>query len=105
MKETGLERVCRDLRIFRIFEGSNDILRLFVALNGIQYAGGHLQELQKALKNPLGNLGLVVKEVGSRAARSVGLGGSDINSHVDPSLTESGKLCAEVNIINIKCTN
>merc|ERR1712029_462378 len=32
----------KDLRIFRIFEGTNDILRLFVALTGIQYAGGHL---------------------------------------------------------------
>ncbi|KAF8362371.1 acdh-12 [Pristionchus pacificus] len=43
MKETGLERVLRDLRIFRIFEGANDIMRIFVGLTGIQHAGKHLQ--------------------------------------------------------------
>ena len=64
MKALGLEKVMRDLRIFRIFEGTNDILRLFVALSGIQYAGGHLQELQRAIKNPIGNFGLVFGEVG-----------------------------------------
>ena len=36
LQSTGLEKVLRDLRIFRIFEGTNDILRLFVALTGIQ---------------------------------------------------------------------
>uniref|UniRef100_A0A8C6YW85 Very long-chain specific acyl-CoA dehydrogenase, mitochondrial n=1 Tax=Nothoprocta perdicaria TaxID=30464 RepID=A0A8C6YW85_NOTPE len=36
MQEAGVEKVMRDLRIFRIFEGTNDILRLFVALTGVQ---------------------------------------------------------------------
>ena len=50
MKDYGLEKVMRDLRIFGIFDGTNDILRLFVALTGIQYAGGHLRELQVFIK-------------------------------------------------------
>lgn len=97
MKDTGLERVCRDLRIFRIFEGTNDILRLFVALSGIQYAGAHLKELQRAFQNPAANLGLILKEVSTRAYRKVGLGGTDLSSQVDPSLIDSAKLCAQVN--------
>ncbi|THD22739.1 Very long-chain specific acyl-CoA dehydrogenase [Fasciola hepatica] len=42
MREAKLERVLRDLRIFRIFEGANDVLRLFVSLTGLNYAGKHL---------------------------------------------------------------
>lgn len=82
MKETGLERVMRDLRIFRIFEGTNDILRLFVALSGIQYAGAHLKELQRAFKNPAAHMGLIFKEATRRVASKVGMGGADLTSHV-----------------------
>merc|ERR1719384_215008 len=83
----------RDLRIFRIFEGTNDILRLFVALSGIQYAGGHLRELQKAIKNPIGNFGIVVGEVTKRAGHAVGMtSGNHLAPHVHPNLTQSAAL-------------
>ncbi|XP_033249376.1 very long-chain specific acyl-CoA dehydrogenase, mitochondrial isoform X1 [Drosophila miranda] len=95
MVEAGLERVLRDLRIFRIFEGTNDILRLFIALTGIQYAGSHLKELQSAFKNPSANLGLIFKEASKRAASKVGLGGCDLSSHVAPELQPYAKKTEE----------
>merc|ERR1719430_23885 len=93
MKALGLEKVMRDLRIFRIFEGTNDILRLFVALSGIQYAGGPPRELQKAIKNPIGNFGIVVGEVSKRAGHAVGFAtGNHLAPHVHPNLTQSAAL-------------
>ena len=93
MKALGLEKVMRDLRIFRIFEGANDILRLFVALSGIQYAGGHLRELQKAIKNPIGNFGIVMGEVSKRAGHAVGLAsGNHLAPHVHNNLVQSAAL-------------
>ncbi|XP_062438969.1 very long-chain specific acyl-CoA dehydrogenase, mitochondrial-like isoform X3 [Rhea pennata] len=73
MQEAGIEKILRDLRVFRIFEGTNDILRLFVALTGVQYAGGCLKKLQKSIMSPLGNVHAILREVGWRTKRKVGI--------------------------------
>merc|ERR1719330_1395555 len=93
MRSLGLEKVMRDLRIFRIFEGTNDILRLFVAMTGIQYAGGHLRELQKAISHPISNFGVVLGEVAKRGKGAIGVVNSDqLKDKVHPNLAESAAL-------------
>jgi len=95
MKEAGLERVMRDLRIFRIFEGTNDILRLFVALTGIQYAGSHLKEVIHAMKSA--NVGVIFGQASKRLQRLAGFSSGDVNlgDKVHPNLAESAKLASE----------
>ncbi|XP_006899153.1 PREDICTED: very long-chain specific acyl-CoA dehydrogenase, mitochondrial isoform X2 [Elephantulus edwardii] len=96
MKEPGVERVLRDVRIFRIFEGTNDILRLFVALQGCMDKGKELSGLGSALKNPFGNASLLLGEAGKQLRRRAGLGsGLSLSGLVHPELSHSGELAVQ----------
>jgi very long chain acyl-CoA dehydrogenase len=57
MKALPYERIMRDARIFRIFEGANEILRQMIGLTGLQSAGKALEPVTAASKAPLTNLG------------------------------------------------
>lgn len=90
MREANIERFMRDLRIFRIFEGTNDILRLFIALNGIQHAGKNLKELQNAMKEPMSNFGTLWDQGIKRSKRFVGISSSEeLVENAAPQLRES----------------
>ncbi|MCG8605583.1 acyl-CoA dehydrogenase family protein, partial [bacterium] len=57
--EYPYERALRDSRINLIFEGTNEVLRLFIALAGMQDHGEYLKRVGKALNNPLDELGVL----------------------------------------------
>lgn len=63
---------------------------------GIQFAGSHLQEVQKALKHPTSNLGFILEQGTKRAKRIVGL--STVNSlsgYFHPNLQNSASLVSK----------
>lgn len=59
MREFPWERLLRDARVNLVFEGTNDILRCFIALSGMQGPGDRLAQLADAIKWPLKGYGLV----------------------------------------------
>ncbi len=63
------ERLLRDARAPMVFEGTNEILRCFIALSGMQGPGRELEEVSRAMREPIKGFGLL-SEFAIRKARS-----------------------------------
>ncbi|XP_028262636.1 complex I assembly factor ACAD9, mitochondrial [Parambassis ranga] len=96
-KNYPFERYVRDCRILPIFEGTNEILRMYIALTGMQYAGKILTGKVKEMKK--GNIGVTMAMVGKKLKASFGavadLGLTGKDGVVHPSLEDSAKKLEE----------
>ena len=72
MRDEPYEKMLRDIRIFPIFEGANDVMRAWIALSAMKPLGEELEELGEiGLGDPIGSIGVLADYVAGRVKREV----------------------------------
>jgi len=85
MREFPYERIVRDSRINRIFEGTNEILRLYIGLSGAKDAGDYLKEIGKGvgeiLKDPIKGFGVLSEYAQNKISQYSSIGRKSLPIH------------------------
>lgn len=93
MREYPYEQATRDCRILTIFEGTNEVLRLYIALSGLKDVGKSLGELKVAVdeifNHPIKGFGVLSDYAEKRLTHATGVGRDKILGKIPAQLREA----------------
>jgi len=93
MLEFPYEQIVRDCRILSIFEGTNEVLRLYIALSGLKDLGKSYGELKAAVdsifNHPIKGFGVMADYGGKRLTHVTGVGRDKILGKIPAPLREA----------------
>jgi acyl-CoA dehydrogenase family member 9 len=93
MRDYPYEQITRDCRILTIFEGTNEVLRLYIALSGLKDMGRSLGELKAAVDDIFNNFikgfGVLTDYAEKRLTQATGVGRDKILTQLPPPLREA----------------
>jgi acyl-CoA dehydrogenase family protein 9 len=96
--------ITRDSRILSIFEGTNEILRLYIALSGLKDVGATLSGLSAAVNdifnNPIKGFGVLSDYARGRLSHATGIGTDTIKRSLSPALRKVAE-CYEKNVVEL----
>ncbi|HSY96897.1 MAG TPA: acyl-CoA dehydrogenase family protein, partial [Steroidobacteraceae bacterium] len=93
MRDAPYEQITRDCRILTIFEGTNEVLRLYIALSGLKDLGRSLGELKAAMEDIFNNFikgfGVLSDYAERRLTQATGVGRDKLLTPLPDGLREA----------------
>jgi alkylation response protein AidB-like acyl-CoA dehydrogenase len=96
MRDYPYEQITRDSRILTIFEGTNEVLRLYIALSGLKDLGKSLGELKAAVDDIFNHFikgfGVLTDYAEKRLTHATGVGRDRILTQMPEALREAAEV-------------